>query len=184
MIRDNESNSTHLPDFELERAPLRDRDVPPERPRPVLLPLRLLTTLPVLVSTCTIHVHCIKATRNQSREISVKRVPRARTPGVGAPLVVNCEAMPPANRRLNEPKAELVPSAAHETRASQVKRELRRTWTILKPARASTGPGELSVLVSGGCPSVPRWFHPHVNSCARQGTPTQATGSAQKLDTK
>lgn len=38
---------------------------------------------------------------------------------------------------------------------------------MLTPARASTGAGELSVLVSGGCPSVPRWFHPHVKSCSR-----------------
>ena len=61
-----------------------------------------------------------------------------------------------------------------------------RTWTILTPARASTGPGELSVLVSGGCPSVPRWFHPHVKSCARQEEAQSETGqnSEQRLANK
>lgn len=67
-------SSSYLPDFELGCAPLWGRDVPPERPRPVLLPLRLLTALPVLVSP----------------------------PGVGVPIVVNCKAMPPTNRRLDD----------------------------------------------------------------------------------
>ena len=64
---EQESNSTHLPDFELGCAPLRGRDVPPERPRPVLLPLRLLAALPVLVPPCTIDAHCIKPDVNRSR---------------------------------------------------------------------------------------------------------------------
>ena len=62
-----ESNCTHLTDFELGRAPLRGRDVPPERPRPVLLPLRLLAALPVLVPSCTTDAHCIKPDVNRSR---------------------------------------------------------------------------------------------------------------------
>ena len=57
-----------------------------------------------------------------------------------------------------------------------------RTWTILTPARASTGPGELSVLVSGGCPSVPRWFHPHVKSCARQEEAQSKTGQNENSE--
>lgn len=62
------------------------------------------------------------------------------------------------------------------------KAELRRTWTILTRARTSTGPGVLSVLVFGGCPSVPRWFHPQVKSCARTArnpNPSKATRSEQ-----
>ena len=97
-----ESNSTHLPDFELRSAALRGRDVPPERPRPVLRPLGLLTALPVLVPPCTQSTHV--ASKQPEISHGNRGEAGAPTPGVGAPLVVNCEAMPPANRRLNEPR--------------------------------------------------------------------------------
>jgi len=93
--------------------------------------------------------------------------------------------MPPANRRLEPAKpirrACLVSGTG--TRISRLERRRRgRTWTILTPARASTGPGELSVLVSGGCPSVPRWFHPHVKSCARQEEAQSKTGQNENSE--
>ena len=99
-----ESNSTHLADFKLGRAPLRDGDVPPERPGPVLLPLRLLAALPVLVPPCTKNAHCIKPEREigHGQHRSGSEVPLL-TPGVGAALVIHCEAMPPADSRLDDP---------------------------------------------------------------------------------
>jgi len=65
---------SYLPNFELESAPLRDGDVPPERPCAIFLPLRLLPALSILVSP----------------------------PSVGAPFVVHGEAMPPTNRCLHD----------------------------------------------------------------------------------
>ena len=168
-----ESNSTHLPDFELGRAAPWGRDVPPERPRPVLRPLGLLTALPVLVPPCTQSTHIAsKQPENQSRESRWRSgcpYPRRRRAPCRQLRGNATRQSPPEWTKETIGLRELVSSAQQHTGTNLAGKaeELRRTWTILTPARSLTGPGELSVLVSGGCPSVPRWFHPQVKSCMR-----------------
>lgn len=96
------------------------------------------------------------------------------TPSISVALIIYSETVPPPNsclstkiHKMNLKKSihwfnwrNILNNGCLMKHTSVV-----HTWMILTLERDLTRLGTLSVFLSGGCPSVPLWFHPQVYSC-------------------